>query len=172
MQSSSNPIPHLTLVRQQDVESVLAQAVAGRGIEVEHGAELVAVKQRPGGVPATLRSRCGTETIGCNFVAACDGPENTVRRAAGWHRASYRQEVVLADVELEADFGMGVARGVVGRPGVLRQAIDSGARVRSWASKARSMDARMACWAGSCCATPRRWPASTPTSAPVKCGMT
>ena len=33
--------PHLSLVRQMDVETALAQALADRGIEVERGVELV-----------------------------------------------------------------------------------------------------------------------------------
>jgi 2-polyprenyl-6-methoxyphenol hydroxylase-like FAD-dependent oxidoreductase len=33
--------PHLSLIRQMDVEAVLAQALADRGIRVERGTELV-----------------------------------------------------------------------------------------------------------------------------------
>ena len=47
--------PHLTLVRQMDVERVLAQALADRGVEVERGTELAAVRDEPGGVRAVLR---------------------------------------------------------------------------------------------------------------------
>jgi 2-polyprenyl-6-methoxyphenol hydroxylase-like FAD-dependent oxidoreductase len=42
--------PHLSLVRQMDVERVLAQALAERGVEVERGTELAAVRDEPGGV--------------------------------------------------------------------------------------------------------------------------
>ena len=35
--------PHLSLLRQMDVETVLAQALASRGIQVERGTELLEV---------------------------------------------------------------------------------------------------------------------------------
>ena len=47
--------PHLTLVRQMDVETVLAPALADRGVEVERGTELAAVRDEPGGARALLR---------------------------------------------------------------------------------------------------------------------
>jgi 2-polyprenyl-6-methoxyphenol hydroxylase-like FAD-dependent oxidoreductase len=46
---------HLTLVRQMDVERVLAQALAEREVEVERGTELAEVHDEPGGVRAVLR---------------------------------------------------------------------------------------------------------------------
>ena len=51
--------PHLTLVRQMDVERVLADALAGRGVEVERGTELAAMRDEPGGVRAILRTPAG-----------------------------------------------------------------------------------------------------------------
>src|SRR5271169_5207374 len=44
--------PHLSLVRQMDVERVLAEALADRGVEVERGTELARVDQGPEGVRA------------------------------------------------------------------------------------------------------------------------
>ena len=52
--------PHLTLVRQTDVERVLAAALAERGVEVERGTELAAVREEPGGVQALLRTPAGS----------------------------------------------------------------------------------------------------------------
>ena len=75
--------PHLTLVRQQDVESALARALADRGIEVEYCTEAVSVEDGRVSAHATLRSPSGVETISCGFVAGCDGPVSTVRCAAG-----------------------------------------------------------------------------------------
>ena len=66
--------PHLTLVRQQHVESVLARALADRGMEVEHCTEVVSVEDGRDSARATLRSPSGTETVSCSFVAGCDGP--------------------------------------------------------------------------------------------------
>ncbi len=53
--------PHLSLIRQLDVEQVLAKALADRGIEVERGTELIGVRDGPGGVRAILRSPDKTE---------------------------------------------------------------------------------------------------------------
>ncbi|MEV0283555.1 FAD-dependent monooxygenase [Kribbella sp. NPDC050820] len=116
--------PHLTLVRQADVEEVLAQALARRGVTIERGVELTdaAFTGYGGGlVRATLRSAAGIEDTTCRFVAGCDGPDSTVRRLAGigWRGASYRQEVVLADVELTGDLSPGVVHVAAGRNGLL-----------------------------------------------------
>jgi 2-polyprenyl-6-methoxyphenol hydroxylase-like FAD-dependent oxidoreductase len=113
--------PHLTLVRQMDVESVLARALEDRGVVVERGVELVDASGDGDGAHATLRSRAGIESIACGFVAGCDGPESTVRRVAGigWRGRAYREEVILADVELGADLDRTRAHVVVGTPGLL-----------------------------------------------------
>ncbi|MFI7063611.1 FAD-dependent monooxygenase [Kribbella sp. NPDC050124] len=116
--------PHLTLVRQSDVEAVLAQALTRRGVEIERGAELTDVAFAGHGddlVRATLRSATGTEETTCRFVAGCDGPDSTVRGLAGigWRGASYREEVVLADVELTGDLSPGVVHVAAGRNGLL-----------------------------------------------------
>ena len=66
--------PHLSLVRQMDVETVLAQTLADRGIEVERGVELINVRDGLEHAVATLRTESGRETVACDFVAGCDGP--------------------------------------------------------------------------------------------------
>ena len=58
--------PHLSLIRQMDVEQVLAQALADRGVEVELGTEPAAsASGRPGGCwrrgpPARTSGRSGS----------------------------------------------------------------------------------------------------------------
>jgi 2-polyprenyl-6-methoxyphenol hydroxylase-like FAD-dependent oxidoreductase len=113
--------PHLTLIRQMDVETVLARALADRGIEVERGIELTQVREGPGGAQAVLRSRTKAEEAIFGFVAGCDGPASTVRAQAGigWPGRPYAVEVVLADAELDADLTGGVARVAAGRRGLL-----------------------------------------------------
>jgi 2-polyprenyl-6-methoxyphenol hydroxylase-like FAD-dependent oxidoreductase len=113
--------PHLTLVRQMDVETVLARALADRGLEVERGTELVEVRDGPEGVRAVLRSAAKVEEACSGFVAGCDGPASTVRAQAGigWPGRAYAVEVVLADAELDADLAGGRAHVVAGRPGLL-----------------------------------------------------
>jgi len=113
--------PHLTLIRQMDVEAVLARALTERGVEVERGTELVEVREGPEGVRAILRSRDKTEEALFGFVAGCDGPASTVRARAhiGWRGRPYVVEVVLADAELDADLAGGAAHVVAGKRGVL-----------------------------------------------------
>jgi 2-polyprenyl-6-methoxyphenol hydroxylase-like FAD-dependent oxidoreductase len=113
--------PHLSLVRQTDVERVLTQALAGRGIEVERGTELARVNQGPEGARAVLRSPARTEEALFGFVAGCDGPASTVRAQAGigWPGRPYPVEVVLADAELDSDLADDAARVVAGRRGLL-----------------------------------------------------
>jgi 2-polyprenyl-6-methoxyphenol hydroxylase-like FAD-dependent oxidoreductase len=113
--------PHLSLIRQMDVEQVLADALADRGIQVERGTELAAVRDGPEWVRAILRSPAGSEKALFGLVAGCDGPASTVRAQAGigWPGRQYSVEVVLADAELDSDLAEGAARVVVGRRGLL-----------------------------------------------------
>ena len=113
--------PHLSLVRQMDVERVLAAALAERGVEVERGTELVRVRDGPDGVRAVLRSPGGTEEARCGFLAGCDGPASVVRIQAGigWPGRVYPVEVVLADAELEGSLSADADRVVAGRHGLL-----------------------------------------------------
>jgi 2-polyprenyl-6-methoxyphenol hydroxylase-like FAD-dependent oxidoreductase len=99
------PFPHLSLIRQTDVERVLAQALGVRGVRVERDTELVGLHDGPEGVLATLRSPGGAEEILAGFVAGCDGPTSMVRAQAGirWPGRQYPVEVILADAELDGD---------------------------------------------------------------------
>ena len=113
--------PHLTLVRQTDVERVLAGALAARGVRVEYGTELVSVRDRPGEALVSLRSLTGPQQAGFSFVAGCDGPASTVRAQAGlgWAGRPYPVEIVLADAELDGDLDGEAAQVVAGRDGLL-----------------------------------------------------
>ena len=115
--------PHVSLVRQMDVEEVLTQALAGRGVEVERGVELVGVRDDGANVRAALRAALRSAAVtreGCfDFVAGCDGPASTVRAQAGigWPGRPYAAEIVLADAE--HDLASDAAHVAVGRHGVL-----------------------------------------------------
>ena len=95
--------PHLTLVRQADVEAVLLEAVGEAGIPVEWGTELVDLVQHGGDVCHVVTARGSTRTGESRYVAGCDGPASTVRRLTGigWRGGPYREEIVLADVEID-----------------------------------------------------------------------
>jgi 2-polyprenyl-6-methoxyphenol hydroxylase-like FAD-dependent oxidoreductase len=113
--------PHLSLIRQMDVERVLAEALTDRGVQVERGTQLVSVRDGPGGVRAVLQSPAKTEQALFNFVVGCDGPASTVRAQAGigWPGRTYPVEVVLADAELDGDLAGDAARVVAGRQGLV-----------------------------------------------------
>ncbi len=113
--------PHLSLVRQMDVERVLAQALADRGMKVERGTELASVREEPGGVRAVLRSPAGAEEARFGFAVGCDRPASTVRAQAGlgWTGRLYPVEIVLADAELDGDLADDTAQVVAGRGGLL-----------------------------------------------------
>ena len=112
--------PHLTLLRQLDVETVLDAALRERGVLVERGTELVGLDQAR--LPsATLRSAGGLERLHCRWVAGCDGVESGVRKVAGigWRGGGYGREIVLADLELGGELIPGLAHVVVARSGLL-----------------------------------------------------
>jgi 2-polyprenyl-6-methoxyphenol hydroxylase-like FAD-dependent oxidoreductase len=113
--------PHLSLIRQMDVETVLAQALADRGIEVERGTELAGVRDGTDGVRAVLRSGDRLTEASFGFVAGCDGPSSTVRSQAGigWPGRPYPVEVILADAELTGDLADEAAHVVAGRHGLV-----------------------------------------------------
>nr|WP_246568357.1 FAD-dependent monooxygenase [Streptomyces flaveus] len=114
--------PHLSLVRQTDVERVLTQALTDRGVAVERGTELVTTRDDKHSARAVLRSQKErTEEIRCPFVAGCDGPASTVRACAGigWHGRPYAEEVVLADLDLSGNSGGSGAQLSAGRQGLL-----------------------------------------------------
>lgn len=120
------PFPHLTLVRQMDVETVLGEALRERGVEVERGTELVRATTSAVAARVVLRRRERTEHLTCGFVVGCDGTNSTVRRSAGirWQGRPHREEVVLADLELAGGPGGGEAADeglhvVVARPGLV-----------------------------------------------------
>jgi 2-polyprenyl-6-methoxyphenol hydroxylase-like FAD-dependent oxidoreductase len=135
--------PHLTLVRQMDVESVLTQALAERDVHVERNTEVVAVTASSAEAHAVIRSVNGTETYACEYIVGCDGPDSNVRHCAGisWPGGAYGQEVVLADVELDGSLDESVSHVAIGRHGlVLAFALGEQATWRMLASQQAGRD--------------------------------
>ena len=116
--------PHLTMVRQMDVEGALLDALRERGVEVEWGTELLeaSASASDGAARAVVRdSRDGLAETTSRFVAGCDGQASTVRSlmGTGWCGGTYREEVVLADVELDGSLAPGVLHVAAGRRGLV-----------------------------------------------------
>ncbi|GAA4783125.1 FAD-dependent oxidoreductase [Actinomycetospora chlora] len=101
------PVDRPWLIRQQDVEDVLARALVRDGVRVERGTSLEDLASERPGACALLRHRGGAERVAVRWVAGCDGAESTVRTLAGIPVASraYRQQVLLADVDLVPEPG-------------------------------------------------------------------
>ena len=113
--------PHLLFIRQADIETVLAEALAARGIEVEFDVGLLGLEREGEGVAALLHHHDGAEEVYCRYVAACDGPASTARSILGipWRGGTYDREVILADLDLAGGLAEGVAHIAVGRRGLL-----------------------------------------------------
>lgn len=112
---------HLLVIRQTDVEDVLARALDERGIRVERGSEVVDV-QRQGAHRAVVQRGDEMEEITYRFLVGSDGADGLIRSyVGGWHGKEYRQEVILADLELRGEEALqpGAAHVVAGRRGLL-----------------------------------------------------
>ena len=128
--------PHLTLVRQADVEDVLWQALQARGVPVDWGVEFRGLGRErslaeglPSGagmVHAQLHGAGGNDARdhsghhSSRFLAGCDGQSSTVRSFTGaqWRGGPYRVEAVLADVELDGPLDPGLLHVAVGSAGL------------------------------------------------------
>lgn len=113
--------PHLSLLRQADVEAVLSRTLAGRAVEVRRGTAMVDLRDEGDAVRAVLRTPAGDEEVRCRFVAGCDGRDSTarVRAGIGWRAGAYGVEVVLADAELSGDLEPGASHVAVRREGLV-----------------------------------------------------
>ncbi|MGX5714972.1 FAD-dependent monooxygenase [Arthrobacter sp. MAHUQ-56] len=115
--------PHLTLVRQADVEDVLCRELQARGVPVDWGVEFrgLALEEAQGLVSADLRRKGhGPELHRSRFLAGCDGQSSTVRSVLGatWRGGPYAVEAVLADLELDGALDPGVLHAAIGRSGL------------------------------------------------------
>ena len=122
---------HLLLIRQAEVEAVLAAALAERGVNVERGTELVRLARlRYGGARAVLShgDSESDENLLCRYLVGCDGAASLVRRSVGgWLGGDFAEDAVVADLELGAakppaapvTLEPGVAHVVVGRRGLV-----------------------------------------------------
>ncbi|KAI8866349.1 FAD/NAD(P)-binding domain-containing protein [Ramicandelaber brevisporus] len=96
--------PHVALVEQDAIESVLAARLEMEGgVRVERWAELVDFEADEHGVVATL---CAHEeqpfTVRARYIVGCDGTHSFVRKRMGWSFAGelVNSEYVLGDCDL------------------------------------------------------------------------
>jgi 2-polyprenyl-6-methoxyphenol hydroxylase-like FAD-dependent oxidoreductase len=114
--------PFLLFISQAEIEAVLDEHLADRGIQVERGVELAAVATNEQHVTCTLRRQDGrTEQLRARYLAGCDGAHSTVRRLAGipFEGGSYPQTFVLGDLEVDGDLEGDTAHAFIGPTGVL-----------------------------------------------------
>jgi 2-polyprenyl-6-methoxyphenol hydroxylase-like FAD-dependent oxidoreductase len=78
-----SPYPEVLSIAQWSVQNILAQTLEERGLDVEYGSEVVAVREEGDHVAVTVR--CGGEDriIRARYVAACDGGRSTIREQLG-----------------------------------------------------------------------------------------
>jgi 2-polyprenyl-6-methoxyphenol hydroxylase-like FAD-dependent oxidoreductase len=96
--------PFLLFVSQAETEQILGDHLAGRGVLVERGVELVGFHADPDTVTSTLRHPDGrTEHVRARYLVGCDGASSTVRRGAGipFQGGTYPQTFALADLEAD-----------------------------------------------------------------------
>ena len=139
--------PHLTLVRQADVEDVLWHALQARGVPVDWGVEFRGLGTEGGGaqelpdgpVYAELQAvHGGHQAHRSRFLAGCDGQSSTVRNLIGapWRGGPYGVEAVMADLELDGPLDPGLLHVAVGQAGlVFLFALGEGATWRMLATR-------------------------------------
>ncbi|MXM67661.1 monooxygenase [Streptomyces sp. HUCO-GS316] len=96
--------PFLLFLSQAETERVLAEHLAGRGVTVERGTEVLGLERQGEHVICRLRGSDGTEeTVRARYVVGCDGAHSTVRVQAGIDFAghAYPQTFLLADLEVD-----------------------------------------------------------------------
>lgn len=96
--------PFILFVSQPDTEAALTTHLHERGVVIERGVELEALRQQSDSVACALRHSDGRqESIHVRYLAGCDGAHSTVRRQAGipFEGGAYPQEFALGDVEAD-----------------------------------------------------------------------
>jgi 2-polyprenyl-6-methoxyphenol hydroxylase-like FAD-dependent oxidoreductase len=114
--------PFLLFVSQAETEEVLNEHLAGWGLEVERGVELVGFDQDEKDVICTLRHLDGeTAPLHARYLVGCDGAHSSIRHGAGipFEGAAYPRTFVLADLEVDGDLDQTAAHAFLGARGML-----------------------------------------------------
>ncbi len=104
MGADISPFPFALVVSQDEHEKILTEHLAGLGVEVERGTELLDFENADELVSARLKKSGGAiETCAANFIAGCDGAHSTVREhlKIGFAGGTYARRFYVADVQAE-----------------------------------------------------------------------
>ena len=102
MGAGISPFPYALIFPQDEHERLLIARLAGAGVEVERGTELVGLEETDAGVVARLKRPDGAaETCEAAFVAGCDGAHSAVREGLGigFQGGTYNHLFYVADVQ-------------------------------------------------------------------------
>jgi 2-polyprenyl-6-methoxyphenol hydroxylase-like FAD-dependent oxidoreductase len=114
--------PFLLFLSQAETEAVMNEHLAGCGVPVERGVELIGFAAAEDEVAGTLRHGDGTtEQVRAGYLVGCDGAHSTVRRGARipFEGSQYPQTFALADLEVDGALEQDAAHAFVGAPGML-----------------------------------------------------
>lgn len=98
-----SPYPYGLMLPQAETEHMLDDYLAGHGVAVERGTELVGFTSGEEAVSATLRHADGTEeTLTTPWLIGCDGGDSFVRKTLGLSSTGPAQQSdwLIADVHL------------------------------------------------------------------------
>jgi 2-polyprenyl-6-methoxyphenol hydroxylase-like FAD-dependent oxidoreductase len=113
--------PALRTLSQHDTERILAEALAKRGVDIEHGWALTDLTQDGETATVSLHGQDGsTRTMRCRWVIGCDGAHSAVRRAVGipFSGKTYHDEFIMADAELDWQLSHGPLYGFPSPAGI------------------------------------------------------
>ena len=102
----ASPYNFALMIPQSETERLLAAHLAGFGVTVERGVELLGFEQDTGGVRAKLRHADGAEeTVETPWLLGCDGAHSTVRHTLGlpFEGVAQDDDWLLADVRLDGE---------------------------------------------------------------------
>ena len=114
--------PFLLFVSQAETEAVLNEHLAGHGVRVERGVELVGFVAGEEEVTCRLRHGDGRpERLQARYLVGCDGAHSSVRHAAGipFEGGAYPQTFALGDLEVDGDLEREAAHAFLGADGML-----------------------------------------------------
>lgn len=99
---------------QYEVERILAEHLAGLGVEIERGTRLLSFAQDDALVHATLARIPGgklEERISARYLIGCDGAHSTVRRGLGlsFEGEAFPEEYMIGDLEVDWSLPRGYA---------------------------------------------------------------